>query len=476
MEHLLSVPETFTSVNPATGKVIETFEGIHISKLKDTAQDCHDAYLQWKRNPLHARVDRLKKLSSYLTENEDRLAHLITTEMGKPLKEAKSEIQKCALCCDYYAEYADDFLRDQRISTKLDHGHVQTEVWVSYQPIGVVLAIMPWNFPFWQVFRCAVPALTAGNTVILKHAANVSRCALEIETAFRESGYPENTFKTVLASRDQIPALIKHEAVKAVSLTGSVGAGKQVAALAGAEIKKTVLELGGSDPYIILEDADLDLAAEKCAESRLLNAGQSCISAKRFIVVAKVADAFIAKFSKAMAAKKSGDPQKTDTQIGPLARGDLRDALHRQVQESIAKGAVCILGGKIPSGEGFYYPATILTKVTKGMPAYDEELFGPVASVMIAEDETDALRIANDSPFGLGGGIFTKNIEHGKVLIREQLEAGFCVINDFVRSDPSAPFGGIKMSGYGRELADFGIREFVNIKTLKAAYSESQSS
>lgn len=465
IEALAQTAGVAASVNPATGEVIETFELVDSLALDDAAEAADQAFLAWKQVAISDRTAKLKKLSSILTEGAERYADLISTEMGKTRKEALAEVKKCALCCDYYAENAADFLQDQPISLPKDADDL--EAWTTYQPLGVVLAVMPWNFPFWQVFRCAVPTVTAGNTVILKHASNVSRCALEIERIFKAAGYSEHVFKTVLASRDQIPDLIKHPAIKAVSITGSVEAGRQVAQAAGAALKKCVLELGGSDPYIILADADLDRAATLCAESRLLNAGQSCISAKRFIVVEAVSDQFIQKFSHAMSQKKAGAPDQSSSDLGPMAREDLRDTLQRQVAESVAKGALCLIGGKIPEGKGYYYPPTILTRVIKGMPAYSEELFGPVASVIIAKDTKDALRIANDTEFGLGGGIFTKNLDEGKRLIREHLDSGFCALNDYVRSDPVMPFGGIKSSGYGRELADVGIREFVNIKTLK---------
>ena len=469
LEKLAQLSEFATSRNPATGDVIETFKLSEPMELEAAALAADQAFLSWKRVPITERTAKLKKLSAVLSAGAERFATLITSEMGKTHKEAVAEVNKCALCCDYYAEHAATFLQDQAIA--LPNNVKNMEAWTTYQPLGVVLAVMPWNFPFWQVFRCAIPTTTAGNTVILKHASNVSRCALEIERIFRTAGYPEHVFQTVLASRDQIPDLIKHPAIKAVSLTGSVEAGRQVAQAAGGALKKVVLELGGSDPYVILADADIDLAASRCAESRLLNAGQSCISAKRFIVVESVSDRFIQKFSAAMSAKKYGAPEDPHSDLGPMAREDLRDTLQRQVAESVTKGAMCLIGGKIPEGKGYFYPPTILTHVTKGMPAYSEEFFGPVASVIIAKDTKDALRIANDTEFGLGGAIFTKDLVEGKRLIREELDSGFCALNDYVRSDPVLPFGGIKSSGYGRELSDVGIKEFVNIKTLKITSS-----
>jgi succinate-semialdehyde dehydrogenase/glutarate-semialdehyde dehydrogenase len=402
----------------------------------------------------------LNQLAEVLQNRKNELAILLTQEMGKPVKQGFNEIEKCATVCIYYAENAATFLRNQLIKTEAQKS------FVTFQPVGVVLAIMPWNFPFWQVFRFLAPALAAGNCGVLKHASNVPGCALVIEEMVKQAGFPEHVFQTLLAGSDEVDAMIENPLIKAVTLTGSTQAGIKVAQKAGSVLKKTVLELGGSDAYIILEDADLELAATTCTDSRLINSGQSCIAAKRFIVVEPIAEQFTKLMLEKMKAKIMGDPLIDETDVGPLARVDLRDELHNQVQISIEAGAQCILGGKVPQGDNSFYPPTILTHVTKGMPAHDEELFGPVASIIIAKDEADAIRIANDSIFGLGGAVFTNDEERGEGIAATQLEAGSCFVNSMVKSDPRLPFGGIKQSGYGRELGMFGIHEFVNIKTV----------
>jgi succinate-semialdehyde dehydrogenase/glutarate-semialdehyde dehydrogenase len=338
--------------------------------------------------------------------------------------------------------------------------------YATFQPLGVVLAVMPWNYPFWQVFRFAVPALMAGNAGVLKHSANVPGCALAIEDVFRQAGFPESIFQTLMIGGDRVEKVIENPLVKAVTLTGSKPAGQAVAATAGRLLKKSVLELGGSDPYIVLEDADLEAAAAACAASRLLNSGQSCIAAKRFVVVEVVRHSFEALLVDQMRAKKMGDPMVESVEIGPQARFDLRDDLHRQVRQSIEKGARCLLGGKLPEGPGAFYPPTVLTDVHKGMPAYDEETFGPVAAVIGVKDEKEAIRVANDTVFGLGAAVFTRDIARGERIAATALDAGNCFVNAFVKSDPRLPFGGIKESGYGRELSHYGIKEFVNIKTV----------
>jgi len=381
-------------------------------------------------------------------------------EMGKPIKDGISEVNKCAWVCDYYAENAKNFLQDEVIETDASKSYV------SYQPLGIILAIMPWNFPFWQVFRFAAPGLMAGNVGLLKHASNVFGCALAIEDVFKRAGFPKNTFRSLLVGSSLVNKIIDHPHIKAVTLTGSVPAGKSVARKAGSVLKKTVLELGGSDPYLILEDADLEKAAQICALSRLINSGQSCIAAKRFIVVEQIRDQFEELLIKEMKSYKMGDPLDETTQIGPQARFDLRDALHDQVTKSIEKGAKCILGGIIPNDTGAFYPPTLLTDVKTGMPAYEEELFGPVGSIIIAKSEEEAIKVANDSIFGLGASVFTQNVEKGNKIAREEIQAGCCFVNTYVRSDPRLPFGGIKESGYGRELSSHGIKEFVNIKTI----------
>jgi succinate-semialdehyde dehydrogenase/glutarate-semialdehyde dehydrogenase len=381
-------------------------------------------------------------------------------EMGKPIKDGRAEAEKCAWVCEYYAEQAETFLQPEIIPTDA------RKSFVTFQPIGVVLAVMPWNFPFWQVFRFAAPALMAGNTGVLKHASNVPGCALAIEEVFQQAGFPEHAFRTLLIGSKHVEAVIENPLVMAVTLTGSTPAGRAVARKAGEMIKKTVLELGGSDAYVVLEDADLEATAKTCVASRLINAGQSCIAAKRFVVVDPIRQRFEAAFVAQMRTAKVGDPMDEHTQVGPLARHDLRDDLHQQVQASLAQGATCLLGGEMPAGTGAYYPPTVLTQVKKGMPAYDDELFGPVAAIIAVPDEKAAIRVANDSVFGLGAAVFTQDIARGERIAAHELAAGCCFVNAFVKSDPRLPFGGIKESGYGRELSSYGIKEFVNIKTV----------
>jgi succinate-semialdehyde dehydrogenase/glutarate-semialdehyde dehydrogenase len=383
----------------------------------------------------------------------------MATEMGKPLKQGAAEVEKCALGCDYYADNAEAHLAPETIKTE------NSKSYVAFEPLGVVLAVMPWNFPLWQVYRFAAPALMAGNVGVLKHASNVPGCALVIEEIFTQAGFPEGAFRTLLIANKQVQAVIEHPLVRAVTLTGSTAAGKTVAAQAAAVLKKTVLELGGSDPYVVLEDADLDHAVQTCVNSRLINSGQSCIAAKRFIVVEPVLAAFTDRFVALMKTKKVGDPFIEGTDVGPQARRDLRDDLHKQVIASIERGATLLLGGEVPPGKGAYYPATVLADVKPGMPAYDEELFGPVAAIIGAKDEEEAVRIANDTIFGLGAAVFTKDANRGERIARE-LEAGATFVNSSVASDPRLPFGGIKESGYGRELGSYGIKEFVNVKTV----------
>ena len=399
----------------------------------------------------------LTNMAELLEEGKENLASLATREMGKTHKEGVGEVEKCAWVCRYYAEKAEDFLADETVETDLEKSLI------TCQPIGVVLAIMPWNFPYWQVFRFLAPALMAGNGALLKHASNVSGCALAIENIFLKAGFPAGLFRTLLIPSKQVEKVLENPLVRAATLTGSTGAGKAVAAKAGEHIKKTVLELGGSDPYLVLADADLDLAAEQCAKGRLINSGQSCIAAKRFIVVADVHDEFVEKFKAVLASKKMGDPTDPDSDIGPQVNREARDELHKQVEDSVAKGARCLLGGQVPDGPGAFYPPTLLT---------EEELFGPVAVVIKAKDEAHAVEIANDSEFGLGGGIFTRDIEKGLKLAREAIDTGAVTINGLTASDPRMPFGGVKMSGYGRELSRFGIREFVNIKAVGVSKSK----
>jgi succinate-semialdehyde dehydrogenase/glutarate-semialdehyde dehydrogenase len=448
------------AVNPATGEKIKTYPEVTHGEVETRINRADQAFADWKTRAFFERAELMKKAAGVLREKIGEFARLMALEMGKPVRDGRLEIEKCAWVCDYYAEQAEGILLPEIIAT--DAG----KSYVTFQPLGVILAIMPWNYPFWQVFRFAVPALMAGNAGVLKHSANVPGCALAIEDVFRQAGFPENIFQTLMIGGDRVEKVIENPMVKAVTLTGSKSAGQAVAATAGRLLKKSVLELGGSDPYIILEDADLEAAAAACAASRLLNSGQSCIAAKRFVVVEAVRHSFEALFVDQMRAQKMGDPMVESVEIGPQARFDLRDDLHRQVRQSVEKGARCLLGGKLPDGPGAFYPPTVLTDVQKGMPAYDEETFGPVAAVIGVKDENEAIRVANDTVFGLGAAVFTRDIARGERIAATALDAGNCFVNAFVKSDPRLPFGGIKESGYGRELSHYGIKEFVNIKTV----------
>jgi succinate-semialdehyde dehydrogenase/glutarate-semialdehyde dehydrogenase len=448
------------SINPANNQVIKTYQEISEIELSEVLSKMQTAFEDWKTKSFNYRASLMKTAGEILRSNREKYSKLMTLEMGKPIVQSRAEIDKCAWVCDYYADNAGKFLQDEIIQTDA------TKSFVTYQPLGVVLAVMPWNFPFWQVFRFAAPTLMAGNVGLLKHASNVSGCSLAIEEIFSEAGFPEFVFKSVILGSSRVKDLIANPIVQAVSLTGSVPAGKSVASAAGSNIKKTVLELGGSDPYVVLEDADLNETVQTCVTSRLLNGGQSCIAAKRFIVVEKVYERFVELYVDFMKQKKMGDPFDESNDIGPQASVKLRDELHDQVLRSINSGAKLLLGGFIPDSDGAYYPPTVLADVTPGMPAFDEELFGPVAAIIKAKDEDDAIKLANKSVFGLGAAVFTKDIAKGEKIAREKLNAGSCFVNQFVRSDPRLPFGGIKESGYGRELSVFGIREFVNIKTV----------
>ena len=448
------------AVNPTTGETIKEYEEMTPEEVKDAIEKSHQAFLGWRRTSFAERAKLMKKAARILRDKAEDYARLMAEEMGKPLKSGRSEAEKCAWGCDYYADNAEKFLQPEVIDTDA------SKSFVTFQPLGVVLAIMPWNFPFWQVFRFAAPALMAGNAALLKHASNVPGCALAIEDIFHKADFPANIFRTLLIGSNQVEAIIQNPLVKAATLTGSIDAGRAVSRKAGEMIKKTVLELGGSDPYIILEDADLEAAVTACVASRLTNSGQSCIAAKRFVVVESQRERFEELFVERVRAAKTGDPMEEDTTVGPLARHDLRDDLHRQVLESIEKGAKCLLGGKIPGGKGAFYPPTVLTSVKRGMPAYDEELFGPVAAIIPVKDEEEAIRVANDSRFGLGAAVFTGDVAKGERIAANEIEAGCCFVNAVVRSDPRLPFGGVKESGYGRELSHYGIKEFVNIKTV----------
>ncbi len=448
------------SVNPATGEVQAEFTPHSIPEICATIEAAHAAHLQWRRVPVAERAGKFHTLAALLRERRDHLARLAAEEMGKPVTEGRAEAEKCAWVCEYFAEHGPAMLADQPVKTEA------RESFVTLQPLGVILAVMPWNFPYWQLFRAGTPTLLAGNALVLKHASNVPRCALALETLFREAGFPEDIFRVLLTGPEGAAAALAHPQVAGVTLTGSAAAGAQLAALAGKELKKAVMELGGSDPYLVLEDADLDLAARVCATARCLNAGQVCIAAKRFIVIESVRPAFEEKLLVEMRQWMPGDPLDPATKLGPLASARGRNELQRQVDASIAAGAKLLLGGAPMPGVGNFYPPTVLTGVRPGMAVFDEETFGPVAAVISARDEADAVALANQHHYGLGAGVFTRDLARGRRIARDELEAGACVVNDAVKSDPRLPFGGVKQSGFGRELGLFGINEFVNIKSV----------
>jgi succinate-semialdehyde dehydrogenase/glutarate-semialdehyde dehydrogenase len=448
------------SIDPSSGQQIRTYPETPPEGVAAALSAADRIRREWRETSFEGRAALLRGVAARLRGGREAFASLMAAEMGKPLAQGRAEVDKCASVCDYYAERAAEFLAAESIPSDARRSYV------AFRPLGTVLAVMPWNFPFWQVFRFAAPALMAGNAALLKHASNVCGCALAIGEVFREAGAPEGLFGVLLIGGARVGGVIAAPEVHAVTLTGSTPAGRAVAAAAGSALKKTVLELGGSDPYVILEDADLDAAAETCAAARLINSGQSCIAAKRFIVPRAVHDAFVERFVAAMRARRMGEPTDETVQVGPQARRDLRVELHGQVVESLKRGARVILGGEPAPGPGAFYPPTVLLQVRPGMPAYEEELFGPVASVIAAEDEEDAIRIANDSAFGLGAAVFSRDAARAERIAADRLEAGSCFVNAFVRSDPRLPFGGIKGSGYGRELSHFGIREFVNVKTV----------
>jgi len=448
------------SIDPTTGRKIKTYREFSIKEVGCALDEAQSAFEDWRKLSLDRRAQKIRAVGTILRRNKNNYAKLMAMEMGKPIVQGQNEIDKCAWTCDFYAQEAKNYLAPVRIKTQA------SKSFVSFQPLGIILAVMPWNFPFWQVFRCAAPTLMAGNAVVLKHASNVCGCALVIEDIFKKAGLPAGLFKTLLVPSKKVERLIQHPLIQAVTLTGSTQAGQAIAAQAGAVIKKTVLELGGSDPYIILEDADLTKAVEACVASKLINGGQSCIAAKRFIVVNSRLKEFERLFVEKMRAVRMGSPLEEETTLGPLARHDLREALHNQVQKSIKKGARLLLGGEIPKGEGAFYPPTVLTNVRKYTPAYDEELFGPVAGIIGVSGQEEAIQVANDTMFGLGAALFTRDLKRAEYIATFQLQAGCCFVNDFVKSDPRLPFGGVKQSGYGRELSDFGIHEFVNVKTV----------
>lgn len=454
---------TITTSNPATNCDLATYDVFDHDQVMASIEMADARHRLWKKTSFADRAAVLTVAADLLEERAGELATLMANEMGKPVAGGRSEAEKCAWACRHYAENAEQYLADIPIETD------NAKSYAHHEPLGVVLAVMPWNFPLWQVVRFVAPALMAGNAALLKHASNVTGSAIALEALFADAGAPTGLFRTLVLPSSRVEGVLEHELVRAVTLTGSGPAGAAVAAKAGSLLKKSVLELGGSDPYIVLEDADLDLAAQSCAASRMINGGQSCIAAKRFIVHDDVYDTFVDKLAEKMTSLVMGDPHDDATDYGPQARVDLRDELHDQVTRSVAAGARLVAGGEVPDQEGAWYPATILADVEPGMAVYEEETFGPVAAVIRAHDEQDAIRIANDTEFGLGAAVFTQDAARGERIAAEDIEAGSCFVNAFVASDPRLPFGGIKQSGYGRELADLGIKEFVNTKTVVVA-------
>lgn len=446
--------------NPATGKLLAKYKDHSPEEISGLISKAHKAYMEWQIVPMKKRSELMRNAAGILINKKSGFAELMALEMGKPIKQGIAEAEKCAWVCNYYADNAESQLSDDIIETEFSKSYA------CFRPLGLVLAIMPWNFPFWQVFRFAAPALMAGNGGLLKHSRNTMGCAIEIDNIFRGAGFPEGLFTTLVIGSSPVQSVIEHELVSAVTLTGSTPVGSKVASQAGKMIKKAVMELGGSDPYIILKDADIEKAAEACAVGRLINSGQSCIAAKRFIVEKDILSEFESQLKNKMEKYQMGDPLDESNNIGPQARKDLQLDLDRQTKSSVNKGAKLLLGGVIPDSPGYYYPPTILTNVTPGMAAFDEETFGPIAAIIPAENEADAVNLANMTEFGLGAAIFTNDLEKGEYLAKYEIHAGSCFVNDFVRSDPRLPFGGIKGSGYGRELASYGIKEFVNIKTV----------
>lgn len=448
------------SVNPATGLTIATYEETTPDDVASHVVTAHDLQQEWSHTGIDHRSELMLRFASILERDRDDLAELMANEMGKPIVQGRAEVEKCAWVCRYYAQEAATILADIAVDTD------RPSSYIAHRPLGLVLAVMPWNFPLWQVIRVVAPALMAGNGVLLKHASNVTGCAVAIDEMIAEAGFPNGLFRTLILPSGRVNEVLDHPFVVAASLTGSEKAGRAVASRAGHLLKPMVLELGGSDPYLILDDADLNHAATACSAGRLINGGQSCVAAKRLIVDRSVVEDFTTLLSATMASYTIGDPLEEATQIGPMARVDLRDELHDQVVRSIDAGARLVLGGVVPDGPGAFYPPTILADVAPGMAVYHEETFGPVATIITADDEADAIRIANDSDFGLGAAVFTTDVKRGERIARDHLEAGNCFVNGFVGSDPRLPFGGVKASGYGRELSHHGMREFVNIKTV----------
>jgi succinate-semialdehyde dehydrogenase/glutarate-semialdehyde dehydrogenase len=459
----LTRPQTkgrLQTVNPATGAPGRSYDEHSIDDARAAAAAAHRAFLDWRRTSFDERARIVRRAAGILRARKDEFARLMTEEMGKTLDDGRAEVEKCAFHCDWFADRARAYLADEPVD--IGGG----EAFATFNPLGVVLAVMPWNFPFWQVFRFAAPALLAGNGALLKHASNVPGCALAIEEVLHQAGVPKDLFRALLLPSREVGALIGDDNIAAVTLTGSVAAGRSVATAAGSALKKCVLELGGSDAYVVLEDADIVSAAKIAATARMVNGGQSCIAGKRFIVTRSILEPFQKALVETMSGYEMGDPAREGTKLGPMVSVKARDDIHAQVTESVRKGARLLLGGKVPDRPGAWYPATVLTNVGPGQPAHDDEVFGPVAAIIPAEDEADAIRIANASEFGLGSGVLTSDLDRGRRIAAEELQAGLSFVNENVRSDPRAPFGGVKHSGYGRECSAYGIKEFVNIKTV----------
>lgn len=449
------------TINPATGKVIKKYKLMTDSQAKNAVEKCHKAFLDWRLVPIAERAKTIKAIGKGLKDHKDELAELMTQEMGKLIKQGKQEIDLCAGICDWTAENAPENLKDEE--RELPNGGKGT---ITYSPMGVIYGIQPWNFPAYQVIRYSIANLMAGNGVLLKHAENVTGSALLLQKIYEVAGLPKNLFTVLKISHEQSDAIIENDLVRGVTLTGSPDAGKKIAKKAGAELKKSVMELGSNDAYIVLKDADLNLAVKMCVQGRIYNNGETCVAAKRFVVVKDVYDDFRDAFVEQMKKMKYGDPTGNDAKIGPMAREDLRETLHKQVRKSVKNGAKVLCGGEMPKGDGYFYPATVLENVKPGQPAYDDELFGPVASLIKAKDADDAMRIANDSRYGLGGGIFSKDEEKAMEMASKYFDTGMVFINGFGLAQPNMPFGGVKNSGYGREHGGFGIKEFVNAKAI----------
>ncbi len=448
------------SKNPYTQKEFKKYQSLQSSEVETRITKAHATFGSWSKTSFSERRQKFTALSEVLGDNKEDLAKIATQEMGKPFSQAESEVEKCQWVCRYYADNAESFLRPESMNSDYQTSEIH------FSPLGCLLAIMPWNYPYWQVFRFAAPSIMAGNVGLLKHASNVMGCAQAIEDCFAKSGFPKGVFTNLEISSDEVENVIRNPHVRGISLTGSLKAGQKVAEMAGSVVKPLVLELGGSDAYIIREDADLEKAVEKCTQTRLQNTGQSCIAGKRFIVQKNIREKFEQMLKESFESKKWGDPMDPESDLGPMARDDLRDELHEQVRDSVEQGAKLLLGGEIPDEVGSFYPPSILTNVRPGMRAFEEELFGPVAAIIEYSDDDEAIDLANSSQYGLGGGIFSKDLEVAKAMASQRLDTGAIFINDFVKSDPRLPFGGVKDSGYGRELSPLGIKEFVNIKTI----------